>query len=78
MLLSSFIDNTNAFSVAHLNFFVQLSRTAYYDQDTMLGTLAERKMDIHHKDIYVESEDTDTQCFVFSHQNNVFIIFRFF
>ncbi|MCJ8313635.1 MAG: lipase family protein [Saccharospirillaceae bacterium] len=76
MSLSFFDAQTKEFSVDHLNFFVQLSKTAYYDKDTMLGTLTEHKFDIPHKDIYIENNKTDTQCFVFSHQNNIFIIFR--
>jgi len=76
MSLSFFDSQNKAFSIDHLNFFVQLSRTAYYDQDTILGTLAEYKFDIPHKDIYIENKQTDTQLFVFSHQNNIFIIFR--
>ena len=76
MSLSFFDHKEKSFSVDHLNFFVQLSKTAYYDQATMLGTLAEHKFEIPHNDIYIENEKTDTQCFVFSHQNNIFIIYR--
>ncbi|BCE01467.1 lipase family protein [Marinicellulosiphila megalodicopiae] len=76
MSLSLFTPESTDFSVDHLNFFVQLSKTAYSNEQAMLATLKEHSIDIPFSDIFIENNDTDTQCFVFSYQTHIFIIFR--